>query len=186
MHQLKSMKETLINSVQAQLNNLDKADCQELGAAIDMIKDLSEAVYYCSIVEAMEKKDSREHERYYIEPKYYIPSDYNQRYVDHDMGRMYYDGGSSSTHGSTHMSYSEREYPTVNMRDVREGKSPMSRRSYMESKEMHHDKAKKMKELDKYMHELSQDLIEMIQDASPDEKQLLHSKLATLADKLDD
>jgi hypothetical protein len=59
------------------------------------------------------------------------------------------------------------------MRDAREGRSPMSRRSYMESKEMHHDKAIKLKELENYMMELGKDVTEMIQDASPEEKQLL-------------
>ena len=28
-----------------------------MGEAIDMIKDLSEAIYYCTITEAMEKSD---------------------------------------------------------------------------------------------------------------------------------
>ena len=45
-------------------------------------------------------------------------------------------GNSSSTNsGSNSNNYSELEYPM--MRDRREGRSPMSRRSYMEAKEMH-------------------------------------------------
>jgi hypothetical protein len=59
-----------------------------------------------------------------------------------DQGRMYYNGDSSSSSGSSNGSssgnsrnYSEHEYPM--MRDSREGRSPMSRKSYMESKEMH-------------------------------------------------
>jgi len=55
MKQLKSMKETLMGAVQGQLGNLGQADYRELGAAVDMIKDLSEAIYYCSIVESMEE-----------------------------------------------------------------------------------------------------------------------------------
>ena len=54
MKQLKQMKETLMGAVQSEISHLDKANCHELGAAIDMIKDLSEAIYYCSIVESME------------------------------------------------------------------------------------------------------------------------------------
>ena len=42
-----------------------------------------------------------------------------------------------------------------------------------------------MKDLEKYMHELSTDITEMISDASPEEKQLLKQKLTTLATKLD-
>ena len=36
-----------------------------------------------------------------------------------------------------------------------------------------------------YMHELTEDITEMIQDASPEEKQLLQKKLSTLATKVD-
>jgi DNA topoisomerase VI subunit B len=80
--------------------------------------------------------------------------------------------------------YSEREMP-VEFRDVREGRSPSSRRMYMESKELHHDKAKKMKELEKYMQELTLDIAEMIEDSSPEEKQLLHKKITALASKIE-
>ena len=54
MKQLKQMKETLMDAVKSEISHLDKANYHELGAAIDMIKDLSEAIYYCSIVESME------------------------------------------------------------------------------------------------------------------------------------
>lgn len=69
-------------------------------------------------------------------------------------------------------------------RDSREGRSPMSRRSYMESKEMHQDKTYQMKELENYMKELSSDITEMIADASPEEKQLLKQKMTTLMSKI--
>ena len=55
MKQLKQMKETLIGAVQGQLSNLSQANTEELGCAIDMIKDLSEAIYYCEIVESMKE-----------------------------------------------------------------------------------------------------------------------------------
>jgi hypothetical protein len=41
------------------------------------------------------------------------------------------------------------------MHDYREGRSPMARRTYMESKELHKGKEAQMKELEKYMQELS-------------------------------
>jgi predicted protein tyrosine phosphatase len=69
--------------------------------------------------------------------------------------------------------------------DTREGRSPTSRRMYMESKELNHDKAKKMKELEKYMQELTLDIAEMIEDSSPEEKQLLHKKITALASKIE-
>ena len=56
MDRLKNMKESLMNCVQTQINgNLQSVNAKELGEAVDMIKDLSEAIYYCSITEAMEK-----------------------------------------------------------------------------------------------------------------------------------
>ena len=45
MERLKAMKENLMNSVQAQISgNLDCVDAKELGEAVDMIKDLAEAM----------------------------------------------------------------------------------------------------------------------------------------------
>ena len=41
-----------------------------------------------------------------------------------------------------------------------------------------------MMELEKYMQELSKDLTEMIEGSSPEEKQMLHQKIAELANKL--
>ena len=41
-----------------------------------------------------------------------------------------------------------------------------------------------MKELDRYMTELTHDITEMIQDSSPEEKSLLQQKIATLATKI--
>jgi hypothetical protein len=41
-----------------------------------------------------------------------------------------------------------------------------------------------MRELEKYMQELTQDIVEMIGDASPEEKQYLEKKLTTLASKV--
>lgn len=158
MEQLKSMKQCLMAQVQAQMGNLAAVDTEELGEAVDMIKDLSEAIYYCTITEAMEQKDYRDMDR-------------------EDYGRMYY----SSTPRSR--MYDERE-ATMPMRDSREGRSPMSRKMYIESKEMHQDQAKKMKELENYMQELSMDITEMIEDATPEEKIMLQNKLNTLATKV--
>lgn len=111
MHRLKSMKETLVGCVQAQLANIANADTHELGEAIDMIKDLEEAMYYCSKVkeiedcekehkEMKEKLEKMEHEHPqefhhfyterlmpYLDPMMYDPMG---RDMDKEMGRMYY------------------------------------------------------------------------------------------------
>ena len=58
MEQLKKMKECLTGMVESQVyGNIDKVDAKELGEAVDMIKDLAEAIYYCTITEAMEGEE---------------------------------------------------------------------------------------------------------------------------------
>lgn len=211
MERLKNMKETLMTAVQAQLGNLATADTQELGAAVDMVKDLSEAIYYCTITKAMEEEEKNgEEKRYYREPYpvvYYTEggrgggssSGGNSRNYDggsrnyddgRDMdrrnyGRMYYDANNSGMTRSYNpiQGYSEREMP-IEMRDMREGRSPISRKTYMETKEKYHDKNMQMKELEKYMQELSSDIVEMIEGATPEEKQYLSSRVAALATKI--
>ena len=64
------------------------------------------------------------------------------------------------------------------------GHSPMKRKSQIESKERHMDQALQMRELEDYAQELTSDLMEMIQDATPEEKQLLQRKIAALATKI--
>ena len=94
--------------------------------------------------------------------------------------------GSSNDHsgnGGNSSQYSEREYP-YEFRDYREGRSPHSRRMYMESKESHQDKATQMRELEKYMQELTQDVVEMVEGASQEEKQYLSKRVSALANKL--
>ena len=59
----------------------------------------------------------------------------------------------------------------------------MSRKNYMESKEKSHDVSTHMKELEKYLQELSQDVTEMIQGASAEEKNLLKQKMQVLMQK---
>ena len=54
MHKrLMAMKQNLASAIEAQLCNLSEVDCEELGQAIDMLKDLEEALYFCTITEAM-------------------------------------------------------------------------------------------------------------------------------------
>lgn len=186
MERLKSMKNCIMSQVEAQMADLRCVDTKELGEAIDMIKDLEEAIYYCTITEAMKQKTETENmgsNNYYYTEKM-MPYPY---YDD----RMYYTGGGSSngnmsSNGSTSggtRSYSERELP-IEFRDDREGKSPRYRRMYMESKEMHYPQEQKMKELEKYLQELSTDITEMIEDATPEEKQMLQKKIAVLATKV--
>ena len=108
MERLKSMKEQLVSVVQTQLGDIKSVDAKELGEAIDMIKDLAEAEYYCTITEAMGQKEP---------VKYYTKKDYSTN-------------------------------------------------------------------LEQYMRELSQDIIRMIEDATPEEREKLRQRLIALTDKI--
>jgi hypothetical protein len=163
MEMLKSMKETLMACAQGQMGHLDTVDAKELGEVVDMIKDIEEAIYYCTITESMKKVEESEKNGghynqtiYYSEPGHYRDQDrlHGRMYYpmydsggSHSSGRMYADGSSgsmsssSSGNGSGRSHYSEDRIPyDMVMRDRREGQSPMSRRRYMEAKEMKHDK----------------------------------------------
>ena len=54
----------------------------------------------------------------------------------------------------------------------------------MEHKEKHSDKQVQMKELENYMQELTQDVVEMVEGASQEERQYLSKRVAALANKL--
>lgn len=209
MENLKKMKECLIGVAEGQVyGNLDKVNAQELGEVMDMIKDLSEAVYYCTITESMEKQAWEEQES-----MYYTPYMYNQGAPDGGRAPMYKDnrGGMIRRYDDGQTSYSmyhDRDagmYPGQRepmipapyvyrdgmmrdpshamMRDPKEGRSGERRRMYMDGKG-HKDKVKQMQELEQYMQELATDITEMIQDASPEEKQLMQNRIATLAAKV--
>lgn len=50
------VKEKMIDVVMAQMDHLETVNVCELGEAIDIIKDIAEAEYYCSVVKAMDEK----------------------------------------------------------------------------------------------------------------------------------
>lgn len=66
----------------------------------------------------------------------------------------------------------------------KKGHSPMARETYLILKDGNHSKEEAMKELEKYMQELSNDIFEMIKEATPEEKALLQKKIAVLATKI--
>ena len=184
MEQLKTIKEQLIAQVQAQMGDLKKVDTKELAEVVGMIEDLSKAIYYCEVykhmemAEEMEKKESNMDmdmptnnyyftERYYQTPQYY-------RDMDRRYGKMYYPEGEEH--------YTEKDYP-MSIRDEREGRSPMKRKMYMESKNTN-DPSKSMKELESYMQDLTADMMELLDKASAEEKAIIQKKVNTLAAKI--
>ena len=174
---MKQIEEILLCAAESELCDIEEADTKELGEVVDMIKDLEEAIYYCTVTEAMNSP----HTEMEWEMK---KGDHHQSPED---DRMYYgypmyadsghpnsgNGTSSTNHTGGRMYYDEDT-----------GRSPMSRKMYMEAKHMNKDKATQLRELEKYMQELSQDITEMIADASPEEKQYLEKKITALASKI--
>jgi hypothetical protein len=207
------MIEKLSESAECEFSKgIECVDTEEMGKVTDMLKDLAEAMYYRTLTKSMDESDPeqvldmferygdgrRYYDRYryadgrfapkgrgtrrgYDEPPYWhmTPEMYHDMEHDRDMdrhsGRMYYTEPKMSSEGG--------------MRDRREGKSGMSRRSYMESKELHkgntpEDKDAKMHDLEKYMKELSEDMAELISDMTPEERTMTKSKLSTLVSKM--
>lgn len=208
MEQLKMLKEQIVSAIQGQMGNLQNVDTSELGDAIDMVKDLAEAIYYCTITEAMdekgkesEKEGGQQHIMYYPPIAYYTEKIREPYYPERDMdrgdNRMYYpemnpryygggsSGGGNSGGGSSSGGGGTRGYSSST--DSSEtGRSGGQRRTYMEARKYHTDKSMHMKELEKYIQDLGSDLTEMISGASPEEKQLLQRKLTMLANKVTD
>lgn len=192
---------------------VENIDTCEMGQVVDMIKDLNEAEYKAVIVKSMKEADEEEKEydkellrtlkaeygeeggrrfydayryangrfapkgrgtrRGYEEPPYYHMYPYDDmehmRDIDRDdKGRMYY------SEPSTNMSESNYD---------------RARRNYTETKEMHkgstqEDKEHKMKSLDGYMKELSTDIVQLLDDMTAEEKNLIRTKLSTLVSKI--
>lgn len=232
---MEKTQECLASAIEKDFANGVEGVCtEEMAQATDMLKDISEALYYAKITKAM--KDSEEEEnlmdklgvpdeerRFYNGNRYsngrYATSGYRgtrrgyddtymygygrpnhtvydpTRDLDRDMGRMYYTDGSSGYMGGSNGSRSMSSnggrygYDDQMMRDRYESRYDRARRGYEESKAIHsgntqEDKQAKMKELEKYMSELSDDMTEMINGASTDEKNVLRTKLQNLVTKI--
>lgn len=192
MNKLEYMKCKLMDAIETQIDgNLEYANTQELGEAIDMVKDLSEAIYYCTITEAMEEKDHYEQNGHYLTTHYYseplMYRNYPDEYYSHDYkngmrkdSRTRY-GGRYVEDTSTRYPRRDLDYPMLP--DHGSDKSSTTRRRYMDGR-AYNDKQTQMKELEQYTQELAADLTDMIKDASPEEKQLLQQKISLLASKI--
>ena len=80
--------------------------------------------------------------------------------------------------------YYDKDYVLSHMRDEREGRSPAKRKMYMESKMSGADSNKSMKELENYMQDLTSDMMDLLDKASPEEKSIVQKKINTLAAKI--
>lgn len=197
MERIKNIKDQILSQIESQMGDLKKVNTKELGEAVDMIKDLAETMYYCEIYKQMEESEKQEQMRgtnnYYYTERYYDPMYY--RDMDRSNGRMYYSVGEGSTGSqSGNMSsnsnsnsstayYTEMDYP-ITLHDDREGRSPQKRKMYMESKATHQNNTKIIKDLENYMNELTSDMVEMLDKATPEEKAIVQRKIEVLSNKI--
>lgn len=186
MEKIKDIKKRLEEVVCEELNHgIENIDCKEMSETIDMIKDLAMAMYYCQITDAMENSgaeygkdyDEKGAYKYYGEPnggyKYYeepkrmvdhsrkptpslSPEDY--RMGEYNYGRMYYT-------------------ETENM-----GNSGKVRMKYMDNASA--DESTKMEILEDYLNVLGDDVMQMIANASEDEKDVVRRKFQVWSQRL--
>lgn len=193
---------------------IENIDTCEMKEAIDMIKDTSMAMYYRVLTNSMLESNTEEimdmfdrygsdrrfydHYRYkngkfapkghgtyrkgYDEPPYYHMTP--EMYREHDP--EWYRDMDRHTRGVM--------YYTEPMKDGKhsemlESRYDRAKRMYTETKGMHksgtaEDKQAKMRSLEAYTKELAEDVTEMIADMSAEEKNLLRTKMQTLAQKI--
>ena len=195
------MIEKLTECAKAEMDKkgIEELDAEEFSKVTDMLKDLSEAMYYRTITVAMEESEYGEDYdyegrkgyrgqmrdskgRYMSRRKGYMPMmrdyDWDNMQMDRDMdrehGKMYYT--EPMTMRNDNQTHSESRYDRA-------------RRGYEESKAMHksgsvEDKKKNMESLEHYMKELSEEMAELIESMDANEKTMVRSKLQTLAQKV--
>ena len=187
---------------------IENIDPCEMGQVTDMMKDLAEAMYYRTLMKAMEESSADEtmemFERFGDDRRFYD----NYRYAD---GRFapkgrgtrrgydeppYFHMTPEMYRGMEHDRDIDRNYgrmyytePATSGMNMTESGYDKAKRHYTETKEMHkantaEDKEHKMKSLENYMKELSGDITELLTDMTAEERTMLKSKLSTLVSKM--
>lgn len=187
---------------------IENIDPCEMGQVTDMMKDLAEAMYYRTLMKAMEESSADEtmemFERFGDGRRFYD----NYRYAD---GRFapkgrgtrrgydeppYFHMTPEMYRGMEHDRDIDRNYgrmyytePATSGMNMTESGYDKAKRHYTETKEMHkantaEDKEHKMKSLENYMKELSSDVTELLHDMTAEERTMLKSKLSTLVSKM--
>ena len=164
MERIARIKDDLIAMVEEQVarGGLHNIDTHELGDVVDMIKDLAEACYYCE--KAKEAKMCNEEMEY---------DEYDYRDRDRKTGRMFYPGGNSGSRGGNSGSRGGSYNTTAYARGMRGGRRGFSENNPMDSREIEH-----------YINDLSEELIDMLRDINPEDKAVFQQKISSLANKI--
>lgn len=176
MEELKKIKDKLVTTICSQLDNgIENVDTQEMGMVIDMVKDLADAIYHCTLVKAMEESTYGEDYDERGQIRNYTPY---TRKMSGDMGNDW-DYSSKYAQGRPTQTHPSRMYYTENNTGYM-GKSGDVRRRYFEST----DPSTKMRNLEDYTKSLHEDIDEMVAGASDNEKAMLKNKLQMMAQRL--
>lgn len=190
------------------IDNIEGQDLIELGMWTDIIKDLVCYDKDKKIIEAMDESeygedydyrgayDEQERRGYTGQPR----SKTSGRFMRRGDGRRSYmpmmyehdydwDGMQSDRDIDRHLGRMGYTEPMRKDETHTESRYDRARRGYEESKAMHkgntaEDKQHKMKSLEDYTKEIASDITDMVQDMSAEEKNLLRTKLQTLAQKV--
>ena len=185
---------------------IENVDTCEMDKVVDMMKDLSEAMYYRTLTKAMQESDTEE-----IMEMFDKYGDDGKRY--YDMWR--YKSGRFAPKGSgTRRGYEDppyyhmtpdqyKEHDPEYWRDVdrkdgkmyytepitMESRYDKAKRGYEESKMTHKEntpehKQAKMKDLEAYLKELSEDVTQLLSDATPEERAMVRGKMQVLTQKI--
>ena len=172
---------------------LDKVNAKEMGEVVDMIKDSyeieklkAEKKYYDSVVSAMHEHDGRE-EDYYDDMGYPVRRDSRGRFMSSSGRRGGRRGYEAYAHRPEDMT---REMYWDDRQFNRDGSSTNSRYGYSHDEYMEKrseypmtdpEGAKHRKQLlNDYMDDLFDMAKEMVQDMSPEEKQMWKAKLTQI------
>ena len=185
---------------------IENVDTCEMDKVVDMMKDLSEAMYCRTLTKAMQESDTEE-----IMEMFDKYGDDGKRY--YDMWR--YKSGRFAPKGrGTRRGYDEppyyhmtpdqyKEHDPDYWRDVErkdgkmyftepvtmESRYEKAKRGYKEAKHAHasntaEDKQAKMKDLEAYLKELSEDVTQLLSDATPEERAMVRGKMQVLTQKI--
>lgn len=201
MEQLKAIKSTLVSLVQSQLGDIQHTDAKELGEVVDMIKDLEEAMYYCAIVEAMEKSKEEGSEDMAVRSRmgyteYFPHGEYDwdamgwqpyYYYQQSGRGSANQYGGSNSRSTGTRMGYGEGSMSGQGGNQG--GSSGQGSTAYYGGPNYYYHDSKEhmsgdLKEVNRYLSELNDELPKMMEKSSPEEKKMVSEKLQQITTKV--
>lgn len=185
---------------------IENVDTCEMDKVVNMMENLSEAMYYRTLTKAMQESDTEE-----IMEMFDKYGDDGKRY--YDMWR--YKSGRFAPKGrGTRRGYEEppyyhmtpdqyKEHDPEYWRDVdrkdgkmyftepvtMESRYEKAKRGYKEAKHAHtsntaEDKQAKMKDLEAYLKELSEDVTQLLSDATPEERAMVRGKMQVLTQKI--